>query len=241
MIRRAAWALLALVFPGGCRACGARLSAGEKFFCRPCVEGAARLRGPYCTVCGRQFQGAGDPHPCGDCMKKRPPFDLARAPLAYGGVIKEVIHLYKYRPVRALSAPLGGFVGEGARRWFSDAEVACAVPLHKRRLRHRGFNQSLFLARRAALALGVPLSVDGLARVRHTRPQVDLGPAEREANVRGAFEVVRPEDFNGRAVLLVDDVYTTGATVRECARALKASGANKVYVLTVARVTEEAT
>jgi ComF family protein len=109
------------------------------------------------------------------------------------------------------------------------------VPLHRRRLAKRGFNQSLFLAKYAAEGLSIPLSLDGLVRVRDTRPQVDLDPAEREENVKGAFAVERPEEFKDKRVLLLDDVYTTGATVRECAKVIKKAGADAVYVLTVAR------
>ena len=138
-------------------------------------------------------------------MKKRPPYDIARAQVIYKGVVKEAIHLYKYRPVRSLKGYLGDFIEEGAKKWFPDADLAVAVPLHKMRLRQRGFNQSLFLAQRASRVLGIGLSVDGLARIKNTRPQVDLDRGEREANVRGAFKAARPAEFKGRKVLLVDD------------------------------------
>jgi ComF family protein len=180
--------------------------------------------------------GSGEDHPCGVCLKEPPKFVKAAAPLLYEGVVEDAVKLFKYRKVRALKDFLGEFVASEAERSFQGATVAVAVPLHPKRLRYRGFNQALFLAESAARSLGIALNIDGLARVRHTRPQVDLGPEERLANVKGAFAVVRPEDFKGQAVLLVDDVYTTGATVKECARVLKKSGAKSVSVLTVARV-----
>ena len=166
---------------------------------------------------------------------------MARAQAIYKGIVKEAIHLYKYRPVRSLKGYLGNFIEVGSKKWFSDADLVVAVPLHKMRLRQRGFNQSLFLAQRASRTLGIGLSVDGLARVKNTRPQVDLDRGEREANVRGAFKAVKPWEFEGRNVMLVDDVYTTGATVKECAKVLKAAGADKVSVLTVARVFSDST
>jgi ComF family protein len=234
---RVAHILMNLLYPGRCRACGSPMGAGEKFFCGTCLSNVKRVGLLQCSICGMPFpDGAGQDHPCRDCMSKRPSFDMARAPLVYEGTVKEAVHLYKYRPVRALKGYLGDFIDEGATRWFSDATVAAAVPLHKKRLRHRGFNQSLFLAMRAGEVLGIKLSLDGLTRIRHTRPQVDLSPKDREENVRGAFMVRSPEEWKGERVLLVDDVYTTGATVKECAKVLKKAGAEAVYVLTVARV-----
>lgn len=236
-MKRALRWLLGIIYPGWCSACGSTLGADEKFFCGACLKDVKRLSPPQCSICGMPFpDGSGPDHPCRACISKPPPFERARAPLVYEGVVKEAVHLYKYRRVRSMKGYLGGFIGEGAGAWFRDATVAAAVPLHKKRLRHRGFNQSLFLAGHAGKALGIKLSLDGLVRIRHTPPQVDLSPKEREDNVRGAFMVRTPEEFRGEKVLLVDDVYTTGATVKECARVLKKAGAEAVYVLTVARV-----
>jgi len=229
-------AFLGLIYPRLCAHCGGVLGAGERFICGGCTGSSPRVREPYCTICGLPFtDGAGTAHPCSVCIKSPPPYDMARAPMVYGGAVKKAVHLYKYRHKRSLIGLLGGYVAECSPAWFGGTEVVAAVPLHKLRLAERGFNQSLFLARQAALSTGAMLSVDGLVRLRHTRPQMDLGPSERELNVRGAFCVSRPEEFRGRSVLLVDDVYTTGATVKECCRVLKAAGARSVSVLTVAR------
>ena len=237
MIKNALARFFGILYPAFCGCCGCGLGPGERFFCTACAGSAESLSSPFCTSCGRPFiSHATADHLCHECMKKRPPYDMARAQAIYKGVIKEAIHLYKYRHVRSLKGYLGGFIEEGARKWFPDADLAVAVPLHKMRLRQRGFNQSLFLAQRASKTLGIGLSVDGLARIKNTRPQVDLDRGEREANVRGAFKAIRPDEFKGRNVLLVDDVYTTGATVKECAKVLRAAGADKVCVLTVARV-----
>jgi len=242
MIKEAMARLFGIIYPAFCGSCGCGLGPGERFFCTACAGSAEFLSSPFCTACGRPFLSrATSDHLCHECMKKRPSYDMARAQAIYKGVVKEAIHLYKYRPVRSLKGYLGDFIEEGSQKWFPDANLAVAVPLHKMRLRQRGFNQSLFLAQRASRALGIGLSVDGLARVKNTRPQVDLDRGEREANVRGAFKVVKPEEFKGRNVLLVDDVYTTGATVKECAKVLRSAGADKVCVLTVARVFSDST
>jgi len=228
--------LIGLVYPRLCAACGQCLGGAERLFCAGCVDAVSGIKGTLCSICGVPFDGGtGDDHPCSDCIRKRPPYDMARAAVIYEGAVKEAIHLYKYRPMKSLGGWLGSLAAGCAARFFSDVDVAVAVPLHKVRLAHRGFNQSLFIARAAAEPLGAELSIDGLARTRHTRPQVDLSPRERAQNVRGAFSVVRQDEFAGRRVMLVDDVYTTGETVKECSRVLKAAGAVSVSVLTVAR------
>jgi ComF family protein len=228
--------LVGLIYPRQCGSCGGGLTGAERFFCEGCLSAVSRIKGPLCGVCGKPFpSGAGFDHPCSDCLKKPPPYDMARAAVVYEGAVKEAVKLYKYRPFRTLGGYLGGFVHDCAPVWFGSATVVTAVPLHKRRLMDRGFNQSIILAERAAASIGARLSLDGLKRTRHTTPQVRVDHSAREANVRGAFAVTRPGEFEGEHVLVVDDVYTTGATVKECARALKRAGASGVFVLTVAR------
>jgi ComF family protein len=151
--------------------------------------------------------------------------------------MKELIHRFKYgrnvrlrRPLALLmAAELAAYVGEVA------PDLLVPVPLHRRRLRWRGFNQSVLLGEVATVRWGIPLCRDALRRVRQTGEQTALDARAREGNVRGAFEVARPELVQGRRILLLDDVYTTGSTVRECARVLKRSGSGEVFVATVAR------
>ena len=244
-----------LLYPRRCRSCGRSTVCGgpvdrsraadgtdlrgrpTDFFCDKCAGDIHPIKSPLCTVCGVPFpDGSGDDHPCFECLSQSPGYTAARAALEYKGTVREAIHLYKYGRLRAMRKFLGPLAARGAEAFFPDAEIAVAVPLHRRRLARRGFNQSLFLAEYAALSLDIPLDLYGLSRIRYTRPQVELSSAEREENVKGAF-AVEGDVFEGRRVLLVDDVYTTGATVRECAKVLKKAGAEKVYVLTVARAT----
>ena len=124
---------------------------------------------------------------------------------------------------------------DGAAVAFGQVELVCPVPLHPRRQRERGFNQSELLARSLAAHFGAELAPHLLARVRDTAPQIDLPRAERQANVRGAFAVPKPEKAAGKSVLVVDDVFTTGATLRECARVLRRAGASRVLIFTLAR------
>jgi ComF family protein len=149
-------------------------------------------------------------------------------------VVRDAIHAFKFRGKRALARPLAALIGEQWPAAARDVAALVPVPLGRPRERERGFNQAALLAERLARSLGVDVRPRWLARMRDTRPQSDLGAAERRANVRGAFAA--RADVAGRHVVVVDDVLTTGATVAECARALRAAGAARVGVVAVARV-----
>jgi ComF family protein len=165
----------------------------------------------------------------------RPAYDYARSAAIYEGALREALHAFKFSGKRALARPLGDLaVEQCVASLLEGIEAVIAVPLARERERERGFNQAALLAQRIAKRLGVPTRPRWLARVRATRPQSDLPAAERRVNVRGAFRASRA--VAGRHVLVVDDVLTTGATLGECARALRDGGARRVGVLTVARV-----
>jgi ComF family protein len=172
---------------------------------------------------------------CGDCQTDPPPFDRARAALIYAGPAAQAIKRLKFGGQMAYLPLMQSWLQEPAcRELAAAADLLAPVPLHHRRLRERGFNQALLLAQAFS---EVPLDRDNLRRVRATVPQVGLKSLkERRANVKGAFAVARPEKIAGKNVCLVDDVFTTGATVRECARALNKAGARSVTIITAARV-----
>jgi ComF family protein len=170
-----------------------------------------------------------------------PPYLKATAYGSYDGGLRELIHLLKYNGVRPAANVLGRMLAEAMedlQSHFSETEILVApVPLHARKLRQRGFNQTELIARSAIKlkASGFHLSASLLERCRETRSQIGLSRHQRRENIRGAFRVVKPDELNGREVLVVDDVFTTGTTVSECARILRRAGASKVYVATVAR------
>lgn len=230
-LRRVANGIAGLVYPRLCGVCGSR---SDEVFCPDCLGDVKRVSGPHCTVCGIPFEdGSGHSHTCAACAKRSPGYDSAYAPLVYKGPLVEAVHLFKYRGMRGLAGMFTEHLRAGVEGRFGGVSAVLPVPLHKRRLAARGFNQSLVLAAAAAEALGAPVLPDGLSRIRYTRPQVGLKPRDRRANVRGAFAARK--DFSGETVLIVDDVYTTGATVKECAGVLRAAGAGGVHVLTLAR------
>jgi len=161
-------------------------------------------------------------------------YDQALSVGYFEGSLREAIHQFKYRPCRSLGLPLGSWMAENIRE-LSGFDIVVPVPLHRKRLHQRGFNQALLLAHRISVAYDIILSFDNLARIRYTRPQVELSATERIANVEGAFALRRPVDVVEKRVLLVDDVYTTGSTLNECSIVLKKEGAETVAALTLAR------
>lgn len=151
--------------------------------------------------------------------------------------LRQVVHRFKYGRQASLGQPLGRLMAEACRPWFTlpDLDLVVPVPLHPRRLRWRGFNQSVLLGREVGRAWGVRLDPFVLTRRKETAPQSSLALKERHPNVRGAFAVAPRRSVEGKRLLLVDDVHTTGATVNECARVLMRSGAREVQVLTLGR------
>ena len=237
-------ACLHLVFPTPCRLCGGALDPGRRsVVCGPCWAGLPRIGEGGCPCCGKPY---GDPavlaaspeHRCGDCRAAPPPFDIARACLHYrdegGG--RPLVLAMKYGGRPGLAEALGRRMADEASARLGEGtfDLVVPVPLSWRRLRERGFNQAALLAGPIAGRAGVALDVRSLRRPRATPPQTGSAAA-RAANVRGAFALGRPARIAGRRVLLVDDVFTTGATVREGARTLLAAGAARVTVYTLAR------
>ena len=233
------------LYPPRCRACGGRIYGKDnECFCVSCREQIQIVSHPLCTVCGRPFQAAaGDDHQCGACLSRDPYFIWARAWACYPREddsehpLRRVIQRFKYGRKVSLGKPLGRLMALGCREFLDGCPVdrIIPVPLHPKRLRWRGFNQSLLLARQLGRFYQLPVDPFVLYRHKETPPQTRLTEEERRRNVRRAFSTKGKSSLNGENVLLVDDVYTSGATVNECSRALRQAGAKQVYVLTLAR------
>ncbi len=193
---------------------------------------------PYCPRCGKPFPRGSTSHLCSDCLQQKLSFDWGRAAAMYQGVLAEAIQRFKYHGEVNLAGPLGWFWNKINLEELSF-EAIIPVPLHPSRLRERGFNQSLLLGKTLGKIHNKTVLAGALRRIRNTIPQVQLDHSERERNVRGAFAVRNQEEIMDKRFLLVDDVFTTGATVNECARVLKKSGAKEIIVLTLARVGAE--
>lgn len=223
--------LLELVFPPACQVCR---NGGTFPLCATCRCAFRLVRPPVCQKCGKPLQGQPDLlFTCIPCRHRRLYFAAARAAGIYDGTLRDAIHALKFRSGRALAAPLGSLMAAcaaGAR--LPAAQLVIPVPLHRRRLRERGYNQSELLAAEVSDRLGLPVRSDVLLRRQTTEAQSALTLEERRANVRGAFIAARALD--GQTVLLVDDVLSTGFTASECARVLRQAGAGQVIVLTAA-------
>ncbi len=208
----------------GCRQVGSWL-------CPECRNTIELLSPPLCPRCGIPTPGG---KLCPRCQRAALQIDGARSVAFFDGPVREAIHRLKYSNVRDLAVPLGEMMVSYWQDVRLPAEVIVPVPLHTRRLRERGYNQAALLARELGRGVGLPVLEDALVRVRETSPQVDLNAEERKENVRGAFHC--PADqLADKDVLLIDDVYTTGATLEACSLALRQRGVRTVWALTLAR------
>lgn len=207
-------------------------------FCPTCIADFRHIRSPLCPICGAPFfSEIKDDHPCEDCLRKRPFYDSAGAPYRYEGPILKAIHRLKYGAKGFLADSLGPLLARFVEEWIKNPGhlLIMPVPLHPRRVRERGFNQSLLLARHVAKGLKSDLDFLSLKRVRYTLPQTRLAKKERQRNVRRAFQLKTRDAVKGKTILLVDDVVTTGNTLNECARVLKKGGSGKVFCASLAR------
>ena len=227
-------AFLSLLYPPRCLVCR---TLGETGLCADCLAQITPVAVPSCRTCGQTIAPPG--MHCRHCRLRRPVYDRARAMGAYEGVLQTALHQFKYHDRPQLAAPLGLLLAAFARSNAADLnglrfDALLPVPMHPVRRRQRGYNQSERLARVVGAELGLPLLTDALVRTRATRPQVGLAGDDRRSNLAGAFAVRRPEAVQGKTLLLIDDVVTTGSSLHECALSLKADGAQAVYALTLA-------
>lgn len=234
---RAGNALLSLFFPPHCAQCGADTSPGCHL-CETCGSEVRRIQPPFCYRCSEPFYGAIDGEfQCPNCADRKLHFECAVAPYLSRGVVREFIHRFKYNQHRYLRLPLGDWLAaalDDDRLKRQPFDLIIPVPLHSARLRERGFNQAELLGELLARRAGVPCR-NLLQRTRYTTTQTRLAREDRMENLRNAFLVRQSSSVNNRHLLLVDDVFTTGSTVDECARVLRQAGAASVRVATVAR------
>lgn len=231
-------ALLDVILPPVCHICHSFIpDAGELHICGSCLGRLQLVSPPLCTLCGIPFSGAGDNHRCGACTVEPPHFDAARAHFLYEDPIRELIHSFKYTRSIHRRLPLALLALEGIRPIAAacNPDMVVPVPLHRSRLRERGFNQAILLGGIVSQRLALPMVADALMRTRATEAQIKLSATERRTNVKGAFSVKKPVQVAGKKILLLDDVMTTGSTMNECAKELKKAGAAAVFAVTIAR------
>lgn len=221
--------------PPRCPGCGAIVAADDAF-CLACWSGMRFLGAPCCAGCGLPFDhdmGAGAL--CGACLADRPPFDSARAVLAYGDVARTVALRLKYGRRLGLARLIARHMARHVPVDMDAGALIVPVPLHRWRLWWRGFNQSALIADHLGRLSGLPVDKLALVRTRRTQPLRDLNPRMRARVVKGAFALAPGHMVRGRSILLIDDVHTSGSTAAACARTLKRGGAASVHLLCWAR------
>ncbi len=222
---------LNILFPETCPVCqGPAKEHAIAPICAHCWQAVSPYEGPACARCGKPLVSDVSTT-CGECLQDEPAFTSAWSFGLYEGALKKAINLLKYHNVKRLSKPLSDIIIP-VKTPAVDAVVP--VPLYEKRLRQREYNQSALLAKYLAESLGVAVMLNCLVKVRDTVPQVGLRSRERRRNLKNAFIVKQRELVEGKNIMLVDDVVTTGATVRECSRVLKKAGVENIYVVTLA-------
>ena len=230
---------LGLVYPEFCQLCRAqRATAHDGFVCAKCWTHIRFIRPPFCERCGLPFPGdLTTPFECTNCREMELHFSAARSAVVAKTVVLEAIHRFKYQRALWFENFLADLLGREAAPALREQtwHLIVPVPLHPLKLREREFNQAARLAAPLAAATGIPLNETILRRVAPTATQTLLTRAERAANMKNAFAVRPGTSLAGNNLVLVDDVFTTGATTNACARALRGAGAAEVCVWTVAR------
>ncbi len=230
--------LLGRLFAQDCLLCAA--ASADRILCRACAADLPRLPKPCCPRCALPTPNG---EICGHCLAKPPHYDATLAAYRYDFPLDKLVQSFKYghrlalgayfgQQLAVLAETLAGALSETLPKPFA-ADVIMPLPLHPERLRERGFNQALELARPVAAALHRPLDTATCRRTRNTPAQANLAWRERMKNIHGAFHC--SADLTGQRIVLVDDVMTTGASLDECARTLKLHGAAEIVVLVVAR------
>ena len=244
VLQSAARRAVDIVLPPRCLGCGA-VVADPGAVCPDCWAGIDFIAPPLCACCGLPFEyetgrdGDGSDAICGECARRPPLFGRARSVMTYSDSSRRLVLAFKHAD-RTDAAPVWGrWLARAGADVLADADVLVPVPLHRRRLISRRYNQAALMAQALGRETGLPVAVDALVRTRPTPSQGRMNRSQRQRNVVGAF-AVRPRGINavkGRRIVLVDDVMTTGATLSACTRPLLSAGAANVDVLTLARVT----
>lgn len=235
MIFRALRAVVDAMLPARCLLCGEETAT--EGLCPACWRGVRFIGPPVCERCGLPFEFAIEATAvCGACLARPPAWSRSRSALVYDDVGRSMILAFKHADATHSAPVFARWSARAGADLLADADLLVPVPIHRRRLFARRYNQSAVLAIAIERVTGVRAAPTALARDRATPPQGGLGREERRLNVKGAIRVRRPERVAGKRVIVIDDVLTTGATIAECARVLLSAGATRVDALTIARV-----
>lgn len=227
-----------LIYPSLCILCKRHIAPSEKKdqLCTACQVEISKNRPPFCCKCSRPLEDSTHSF-CKACQRTPFYFDQAWGVCLYNDTVRRLIHLFKYGNKTALRHHFAELIFLFVRTYkvnLNTFELIVPIPLHPVRLRERRFNQSQLIGQLISEKFHIPQSVNNLTRIRNTKNQALLSPKERWTNIQGAFRIKSSRVFHEKNILIVDDLYTTGATSSEAARVLKEAGAKKVTALTLA-------
>lgn len=222
---------LDMLYPRTCPVCQSVISQKESYICEKCQEKLQWIKNPRCKKCGKPLEDTKKEY-CKDCSRRKHFYEEGRAVWVYNKELRESIYRFKYQNKREYADYYVSCMLHTYGSWLRHLELdgIIPIPLHAKKKRVRGFNQAQVLAEKLAEDLQLPLYTDLVVRQKNTRPQKELNDKERQENLKNAFKIVR-NDVQLKRILLVDDIYTTGATIDACARLLKTYGVGKVYFI----------
>lgn len=231
--------LSCVLFPEVCYFCGSLNDTKGSVICSKCRSSIRSILMPFCEICGlplSKFDHCSDELFCGSCISRAPAYDRARYGVYYENDIRSAITKFKFHASLFNVRPIAECLIEAFNRHYADEsiDVILPIPVHRKRLIERGFNQVITLSQKLSNATGIPIERTSLIKRKHTKPQVGLPRSKRILNLKNAFMVSKPEKISGKRVLIIDDVSTTGATVSEAAKAVRKAGAAYIAVLVLA-------
>lgn len=230
--------IINLLYPAICHSCGKKTIEWNKNLCSECIKKIEQRLPPFCIKCGKQLVGEPDMiDSCSDCKKDTLYFDRAWSVCHYDGIIKELVHNFKYKKTIGLAKEFSDIILNfmGKYNIAKDAELVASIPMHPKRLFEREINQSDILAKNIAKRLRLAYTQGLLKKTKYTPLQSKLKRNERIKNLWGSFRIKNGSLVKNKNILLIDDIFTTGSTVNECAKILKKAGARYIEVVTLAR------
>ena len=232
-------AFLNFIYPKQCQGCGVKLHYKNKYYlCEECLGKVKVNNPPFCLKCGHPLSGPADLKVvCGKCSGIKYNFDKAFYCCNYEGLVKELVHKFKYNHKKFLICLFNELMTNFIKRHIStkSMDMVVPIPLHRGKLQQRGFDQALLLSKNLSKTFNLQMSYNILNRKKDTKQQANLNKAQRLKNIKGAFSIKDKTVFNKKSVLLIDDIFTTAATANECAHLLKEAGAKSVSLLALAK------
>ncbi len=232
--------IINLFYPASCEVCGKKSDLSDEYLCKECVEKIRKRTPPFCIKCGRQLKTSPQiQETCSDCRKDNLYFDKAISVFHYDDILKKLVHDFKYKKIASLVKEFSAFIVDfmDEHNIAKESDLVLSIPMHPSRLFKREINPSHILAKNIAKKLKLQYSENLLKKTKNTPPQSKLNRLERLENIKHSFSLKDDGklDLNGKNILLVDDLFTTGSTVNECSKILKEARSNRVEVITLAR------